>query len=84
VQYYQAAKSAIHEQELKHQQAQLLRQRFEFREQRLAKEEALVEERRQARAELVQTKSKQNDLIQAALERAKNKQTNNQDAQNGS
>ena len=77
VQYYQAAKSAIHEQELKHQQAQLLRQRFEFREQRLAKEEALVEERRQARAELVQTKSKQNDLIQAALERAKkiNKQT---------
>jgi Na+-translocating ferredoxin:NAD+ oxidoreductase subunit B len=84
VQYYQAAKSAIHEQELKHQQAQLLRQRFEFREQRLAKEEALVEERRQARAELVQTKSKQNDLIQAALERAKNKQTNTQDAQNGS
>ena len=84
VQYYQAAKSAIHEQEVKHQQAQLVRQRFEFREQRLAKEEALAEKRRQTRAELAQTKTKQNELIQAALERAKSKQTPTQDTQNGS
>lgn len=84
VQYYQAAKSAIHEQDLKHQQAQLVRQRFEFREQRLAKEEALAEARRHARAELAQTKSKPSDLIQAALERAKSKQSLSQDTQNGS
>jgi electron transport complex protein RnfB len=84
VQYYQAAKSSIHEQDLKHQQAQLVRQRFEFREQRLAKEEALAEARRQARAELAQTKSKPSDLIQAALERAKSKQSLSQDTQNGS
>ncbi len=84
VQYYQAAKSAIYDQEAKHQQAQVVRQRFEFREQRLAKEEALAEKRRQARAELAQTKTKQSDLIQAALERAKNKHTASVDIKNGS
>ncbi len=45
VQYYQTAKSAIHEQEAKYQQAQLVKQRFEFREQRLAREEALAEKK---------------------------------------
>ncbi len=84
VQYYQAAKSAIHNQEVKHHQAQLVRQRFEFREQRLAKEEVFAEKRRQARAELAQTKVKQSELIQAALERAKSKQAPSQGPQNGS
>jgi Na+-translocating ferredoxin:NAD+ oxidoreductase subunit B len=84
VQYYQAAKSAIHEQEVKRQQAQTVRQRFEFREQRLAKDQALAEKRRQARAELAQTKTKKSELIQAALARAKTKQASTQDFQDGS
>ncbi|MBN4075664.1 electron transport complex subunit RsxB [Gammaproteobacteria bacterium AH-315-E17] len=74
VQYYQSAKLAIRHQDEKHQQAQLIKQRFDTREQRLAKEKALAEQRRQARAELAQTKARQSDLIQAALERAKSKQ----------
>ena len=73
VQYYQAAKQAIQRQDTKQQQAQEIKQRFDKREQRLAKEKALLEQRRQARAELAKAKSKQSDLIQAALTRAKNK-----------
>ena len=84
VQYYQAAKLAIHDQDAKHLQAHEIKQRFDYREQRLEKDKALAEQRRQARAELAQAKVKQSDLIQAALERAKSKQASTQGTQNGS
>lgn len=73
VQYYQAAKSAIREREATYQLAQHTRARFEYREQRLAEEEALAEQRRQQRANLATAKSRQQDLIQSALERARAK-----------
>ncbi len=86
VQYYQSAKLAIQDQEIEKSQAQLVKQRFDNREQRLAKEKVYVEQRRQVRAELAQTKKRQNDLIQGALERVKNKQatTIKQGRQDGS
>lgn len=84
VQYYQSAKQAIYAQDVKHLQAQEIKLRFDYREQRLAKDKAHTEQRRLARAELAQTKVRQSDLIQAALERAKNKQTPTQDTPNGS
>lgn len=83
VQYYQAAKMAIHDQDVKYYQAQEIKQRFDFREQRLAKDKALAEQRRLARAELAKAKATQNDLIQSALARAKNKQASTQGPQNG-
>ncbi len=73
VQYYKMAKLAIREQDDKQQKAQAVKQRFDYREQRLASEKARQEQRRQARAELAQTSTKQDDLIQAALQRAKAK-----------
>jgi len=86
VQYYQAAKLAIKDQDEKLQQALLIKQRFDYREQRLAKERAQIEQRRRARAELAQAKAKQSDLIQAALARAKNKTATEKspDTQHGS
>ena len=84
VQYYQSAKLAIYEQDKNHQQAQEIKQRFDYREQRLAKDKALAEQRRQARAELTKDKVTQSDLIQTALERARNKKTSIQSSQNDS
>ena len=84
VQYYQSAKIAIHDQDLKLRKAQEIKQRVDYRDQRLAKDSAIAEQRRLARAELAKAKVKQSDLIQAAIERAKTKQTSTQGTPNGS
>ena len=74
VQYYQVAKSHIHEQDAAFQLAQYTKARFDNRELRLAEEEALAEQRRQQRAKLAAAKSRQEDLIHNALQRARAKQ----------
>ena len=85
VQYYRASKDAIRAQELQHTKSERSRQRFEFRQDRLEREQAEKEARRKANAERAAklkaakadtdntTTSSEEDPVKAAIARAKAK-----------
>ncbi|MDT8399255.1 MAG: electron transport complex subunit RsxC [Pseudomonadales bacterium] len=83
VQYYRAAKAEIRDEQDKHRRGEHSQQRFEFHQQRLEREKAKEEKRRQERAELARRNREakaagkptagQPDDIQATLERVRAK-----------
>ena len=77
VQYYRAAKAAIREEDAGHRRAEHSRERFEFHQARLEREDAREEQRRRERAALAQARAQQDgaarDAIAAALARVKAK-----------
>jgi electron transport complex protein RnfC len=88
VDYYRFAKSEIWEEERERRKADLARERYEFRQQRLEREQREREERRQRkRAALRARDSAQTDkkaAIDAALARARRKQKNAPSDEQGS
>jgi electron transport complex protein RnfC len=74
VQFYRFAKGAISAQEQDHQRAQLARERFEARQERLARDKAEREARRKPPVAAAGDEAKQ-ATIKAALERARAKQS---------
>ncbi len=82
VQYYRASKAEILQMRRDHEKAEHSRERFEARQERLAREEAEKEAKRAARKKAAEEKAKaaasgggaaEEDPIQAAIERAKAK-----------
>lgn len=81
VQYYRAAKGEIRDEMAKHQRAEMSQKRYEFHQERVAREKARQEQRRRERAALARknratTEGKAADAqatIQGALERVKAK-----------
>ncbi|WP_330926268.1 electron transport complex subunit RsxC [Candidatus Sororendozoicomonas aggregata] len=86
VQYYRASKDTIRQQETRHAKSDRAKQRFEFRHERLAREQAEKEARRKANAERAAKLKAQkaanpdktpqtvsDDPVQAAIARAKAK-----------
>lgn len=73
VQYYRFAKSEIRNQERERRKADIARERYELRQQRLEREQREREEKRQRKKAALREKSKSKDArkaeIQAALER---------------
>jgi len=84
VQYYRASKAEIRHLKQEHEKAEHSKLRFEARQERIEKEKAEKEAKRIARAEAAKAKAaggSNNDVVQAAIERAKAKKAGNADTE---